>query len=181
MRTTQPSTVREFEQVVYDNRERIYRAACMLLDNDAEAEDLTQSVFVQAWRGWERFEGRSQAYTWLYRILLRAYRRQQRRRWWLVTRSFVNNSSEHETVNQLVDNQPPPDVSARRKDDCSEVRTVMRGMSPKLREVLVLRYTEDWSVDQIAAALGIPTGTVKSRLNFAQQIVAERLRSRGWK
>lgn len=68
----------------------------------------------------------------------------------------------------------------RGKDDCLEVRTVIQGMSPKLRAVLVLRYTEDWPLEKIADALGIPAGTVKSRLNMAQKIVAERLKSRGW-
>jgi RNA polymerase sigma-70 factor (ECF subfamily) len=173
--------VSEFERVVHENRDRIYRVARFLLDDPVEAEDLTQSVFEQAWRGWEKFEGRSQAYTWLYRILLRSYHRQQRRRWFSGLFSSNNHDSGDDPLHAIEDAGPKPDTMAARKDDCMEVRVVMRGMSPKLREVLVMRYTEDWSVQQIAMALDIPEGTVKSRLNLALKTVAERLRSRGWK
>jgi len=169
--------------MVRANRERIYRVARFLLDDPVEAEDLTQSVFEQAWRGWQKFEGRSQPYTWLYRILLRSYHRQRRRRWWseVFSANHHDASPNNEHLQHIEDGSPKPDAMAARNDDCLEVRAVVRGISPKLREVLVLRYTEDWSVQQIAQALDIPEGTVKSRLNLALKTVAQRLRSRGWK
>lgn len=173
--------LREFERVVQENHDRIYRAACLLIDHRVDAEDLTQSVFVQAWRAWAKFEGRSQPYTWLYRILLRTYRRQQRQRWWLDWRLGKTESLAEETTATVADIRPHPDDVTARRDDCLEVRAVIRVLSPKLREVLVLRYTEDWSLAQIAEVLGIPVGTAKSRLIFAQKIVAERLKARGWK
>ena len=176
----QPSTTVDFEQVVRDNRGRIYRAACFLLEDAAEADDLTQQVFVAAWRGWQKFEHRSEPYTWLYRILLRAHSRHRRRRWWrerLLSRRDTDTPAPLDTV---ADEQPTPDHALRSADDCLEVRAVIRGMSPKLRAVLVLRYSEDLSLEEIAATLGVPVGTVKSRLNLAQQVVADRLRKRGW-
>ena len=172
--------VPDFETVVQQNRGRLYRAACFLLDDPAEAEDLTQQVLVAAWRGWARFEGRSEPYTWLYRILLRTHRRYRRRRWWLERLLPVGRDNPVSPLESIVDQRPQPDGQLRRADDCAEVRAVMRGMSQKLREVLVLRYSEDLPLEQIAATLAVPLGTVKSRLNLAQQVVAQRLRQRGW-
>lgn len=175
------ATVSDFDHVVHENRQRIYRAACFLLEDAAEAEDLTQTVFVQAWRGWPAFRGQSATYTWLYRILLRAARRHRRRQWWRLRLARITGAELDRSIESVPDSNPPPDAAARSADDCMEVRAVMRTMSPKLREVLVLRYSEQLSLAEIAAALGVPEGTVKSRLNLAQAAVAQRLRQRGWK
>jgi RNA polymerase sigma-70 factor (ECF subfamily) len=176
----QKLTTVDFEQVVRDKRARIYRAACFLLDDAAEADDLTQQVFVAAWRGWQKFEHRSEPYTWLYRILLRVHSRHQRRRWWRERVLGHRDADSPASLENVADEQPAPDSATRRADDRLEVRAVIRGMSPKLRAVLVLRYSEDLPLEQIAATLGVPVGTVKSRLNLAQQTVADRLRKRGW-
>jgi len=175
------SIVPDFEAVVQQNRGRLYRAACFLLGDPAEAEDLTQQVFVAAWRGWAQFEGRSEPYTWLYRILLRTHRRYRRKRWWVDRLLPFNRENTGSPLESIADERPQPDGRLRQSDDCAEVQAVMRGMSQKLREVLVLRYSEDLSLEAIAATLEVPLGTVKSRLNLAQQVVAQRLRQRGWK
>lgn len=177
--TVETATIVEFDQVVRENRLRVYRAACYLLDDAAEAEDITQAVFVAAWRGWHRFEQRSEPYTWLYRILQRACSRHRRSRWWREHRLTLRRIAVPEGIQSVADDQPDPGVLLQRADDCQEVQSVMRGMSPKLRAVLVLRYSEDLSLEEIAAILEVPLGTVKSRLNLAQQVVAERLRKRG--
>ena len=174
------SIVPDFEAVVQQNRGRLYRAACFLLEDPAEAEDLTQQVFVAAWRGWSQFEGRSEPYTWLYRILLRTHRRYRRKRWWVDRLFPFSRGNEVSPLESIADERPQPDSRLRQVDDCAEVRAVMRGMSQKLREVLVLRYSEDLPLEAIAATLAVPLGTVKSRLNLAQQVVAQRLRQRGW-
>ena len=71
-----------FDEVVEECRTRIYRAACLLLDDPCEAEDVTQQVFLEDWRGWAGFAGRSSAFTWLSRMLLRVCPRHRRRVWW---------------------------------------------------------------------------------------------------
>lgn len=174
------SIVPDFEAVVQQNRGRLYRAACFLLGDPAEAEDLTQQVFVAAWRGWAQFEGRSEPYTWLYRILLRTHRRYRRKRWWVDRLLPFNRENTGSPLESIADERPQPDGRLHQVDDCAEVQVVMRGMSPKLREVLVLRYSEELSLEEMAATLEVPLGTVKSRLNLAQQVVAQRLRQRGW-
>ena len=154
-----------FESAALACRPRIYRAACLLLDDPHEAEDATQQAFVEAWRGWARFEGRSSAFTWLYRILVRTCARRRRRRGWLAWRKAAVDPIE--MASELADPAPGPDARHEQGDTRQAVRTLLRGLSPKLRAVLVLRYVEDCTVLEIARALGVPEGTVKSRLNYA--------------
>jgi RNA polymerase sigma-70 factor (ECF subfamily) len=159
-----------FEATALACRPRIYRAACLLLDDPHEAEDVTQRVFVDAWRGWARFEGRSSAFTWLYRILVRTCARHRRRYGWLAWRLGPLEAAE--AAASLADPAPGPDEHHARSEARADVRAMLRAMSLKLRAVLVLRYVEDCTVPEIARALGIPEGTVKSRLNYALESAA---------
>ena len=161
-----------FDAMAEACRARIYRAACLLMDNEAEAQDVTQQVFIEAWRGWARFEGRASPFTWLYRILIRVCARRRRRRWWRVFHG--GRAVTTDEMDRLPDPRRGPDADAAAADDGRAVRELLRRLSPRLRGVLVLRYVEDWSVPEIARALRIPEGTVKSRVHFALR-TAERM------
>jgi len=159
-----------FEATALACRPRIYRAACLLLADPHEAEDVTQRVFVEAWRGWARFEGRSSAFTWLYRILVRTCARHRRRHGRLAWR--LGPSEPAAAAEAIPDPAPGPAERHARDETHADVRTLLRALSPKLRAVLVLRYVEDCTVPEIARALGLPEGTVKSRLNYALESAA---------
>ncbi|MFT5128886.1 MAG: RNA polymerase sigma-70 factor (ECF subfamily) [Rhodothermales bacterium] len=155
-----------FEAAADECRSRIYRAACLLLDDPCEAEDVTQQVFLEAWRGWDGFAERASAFTWMYRILLRVSARHRRRLWW---RFWRPQSLPHEGAELITD--AGPGVA---DDERQALRTLLRELSPKLREVLVLRYVEELSVSEMADTLRIPQGTVKSRIHYALQVASRR-------
>jgi RNA polymerase sigma-70 factor (ECF subfamily) len=160
----------DFNAMAETYRSRVYRAACLLLDDPHEAEDVTQKVFVEAWRGWSSFEGRSEPFTWLFTILRRVCARHCRRKWWTLFR--FNGFVSWEEADKLISDNPVPDEIQTVKERHFEVRKLLQLLSPRLREVLVLRYIEEYSVRQIADALRIPEGTVKSRINYALLIAS---------
>lgn len=157
-----------FEGLVSTLRGRIHRAACYLVGNHGEAEELTQETFVQAWLGWSRFAGRSEVFTWLYGILLNLCRAHRRRR-----RRTVGLETEPQGE---VDSDP---LEALEEADI--LRRAIGTLSEELRETLVLFYMQDLSLDEVSRALDIPVGTVKSRLSAARKNVREAMLSLGWR
>ncbi len=159
-----------FEAWVNQYRTRIYRAACLLLDNPHDAEDITQQVFMEAWRGGSQFKGRSDPFTWLYTILRRACARHRRRHWW---RIFGQQTESYETLlAQSPAITPAPCEESSLADDIRTVRLILRELSTALREVLILRYVEFYTVSEISHLLKIPEGTVKSRIHYALKVAA---------
>lgn len=131
---------------------RLYRAAA-LLTTEAEASDLVQETFLIAARRRATFDGTSAPYTWLYGILrnlVRDGRKKTARRARLT----------------LVERRPARDperlLAAER--DRARVRDAVRGLPDAHREVVALYYLEELPLAEVADRLGLPAGTVKSRL-----------------
>jgi RNA polymerase sigma-70 factor, ECF subfamily len=156
LRQQEPGAVQE---VVASCGDRLFRSACLLCGDEAEAQDLVQETLLQALRSAKRFRGRSSIYTWLHGILLNLTRHYHRDRKWIV---YDEDLAHRQT--------PPIGASASGLDAetaSSALTQAMRGLSEPHREVLVLRFYEDMKIHEIAAHLGLSKGTVKSRLHYA--------------
>lgn len=133
---------------------RLYRSAARLASVE-EAEDLCQDVFLVAADRWGGFEGRSQPYTWLHGILRNLIRDRRRKQ---ATRA-------RRVAPQLqVMEADTPERQLHRAQDRQRVREAIAGLPEPQREVIARFYVEDRSIAEIAAALGLPEGTIKSRL-----------------
>lgn len=133
-----------------------------------DAEDLTQQTFLQAYRNLGQFKGQAKLDTWIYRIATNEALQYLRRRGRQTTQSLNNE---------------PPD----RNQDCVEqaensrlLETALAGLEPELRAVLMLKEQSALSYNEIADTLGIPEGTVGSRLNRARKRLREELAKIGW-
>jgi RNA polymerase sigma-70 factor (ECF subfamily) len=141
----------------------MFAAAYGLLGNREDAAEAVQQAFVQAWRGARSFDGRAGGLQpWLYAITRRAaidvYRRTRRDR----SHVSLSDGGVHDT---LAVRGPSLDESW-----CTwQVRSALRRLPPNERQVLVLAYFERLTHGEIARQLGIPVGTVKSRMFRAQQ------------
>jgi RNA polymerase sigma factor (sigma-70 family) len=149
---------------------RLRRAAAFLSRDAGEADELLQATFAAAVEAWPRFAGRSSPYTWLYSILLRLARRERER-----------SAREPQAVDsfELPAAGADPAAGAVLKEETQALRQCLQELPQDHREVLVLFYLESMRYRDIAEAVGVPIGTVKSRLYAAKQELARRLQERG--
>jgi RNA polymerase sigma-70 factor, ECF subfamily len=152
-----------FEEVVARYYGPVYRQLWHLSGQTETAADLTQETFVQAWQSLHSFQGRSALRTWLYTIAVRVWQRWKGR----------TGSQEHVLLDGLADTLPDPDQDpaalAEAHSMQEAVREALHRLPEAYRETLVLFYLQGLKYQEIADALGIPLGTVKSRLHAGLQ------------
>lgn len=170
-----------FERLVAERSGDVYALLYRLTEDPEEARDLTQETFLQAFRHVANFRGDADLRTWLYRIAVNQAR--NRRRWWRRRRRDATLSLDARSG----DDDVP--LAARLSDESEadpEQQTLTRERERALlgalgtlarphREVVVLRDIEGLSYEEVAAALEISVGTVKSRLSRGRTELRRRL------
>ena len=137
-------------------------------------EDVAQDVFVQIHRKAATFQGRSSVKTWLYAVAINVCRDHQRHERRAPSAAAADLDSIEPLV-QLPDESLDPLEQLEQQERAALVREAFEELSPAHRTVLYLRDHEDMSYDQIADALGVPLGTVRSRLHNARALLAAAL------
>ena len=171
LQRAQEGNAEAFCALAQAHERRLFQQALALCRNPATAEDLAADTIIEAWKSIGRFDGRCRFSTWLYAILLHRHQklvRQQRSRPVSLSLLPVSEADASERLlERLPDPQPfSPDVLARTDDD-ARLREAVQALPEKHRQVVQLRFFEDAAVSEIAVALGLSVGTVKSRLHHA--------------
>jgi RNA polymerase sigma-70 factor, ECF subfamily len=155
---------------------RVYRFVLRLVRNEATAEDLISEVFLDVWRQAGKFEGRSAASTWLLAIA--------RFKALSVLRRKPEQELDDETAAAIEDPSDDPETALEKKDKGAVLRKCLTGLSAEHREIIDLVYYHEKSVEEVAAIVGIPEATVKTRMFYARKKLAELLKEngveRGW-
>ena len=150
-----------FEQLVITYREPVFRLALRMCGNAADAEEAAQDAFLSAWKGLPNFRGDSRFSTWLYQLTTHAaidlLRRQKRQ----ISAEDIDGVSPQ-------DDAPGPQQQAEQSETRKAVREAVLALPEEQRQIVVLRFMEELSYEEIGAALKLPPGTVKSRLNRAK-------------
>jgi RNA polymerase sigma-70 factor, ECF subfamily len=155
-----------FAELFHQYKNLVYRTAYLMLNNGQEAEDALQEVFLKVHRTLETYDpGRGALTTWLYRITVNHCLNERRR-------------SAPVIVPLVSSNGHGPSVEGQVADD-DEMARALAGLSEKLKAVVVLRYYAGLAYAEIAEALDVPLGTVKSRLNQALAELRVRLEPEG--
>jgi RNA polymerase sigma-70 factor, ECF subfamily len=144
---------------------RSYRLATLILRDHDEAEDATQEAIVRAWSSWGTLRDRSRFDAWFDRILVNVCRNRMRH-----ARTIRMVALDHTHDLQTADSHGA--TIARLALEPAFAR-----LSPDQRIVVVLRFWRDLSVDDMAERLGVPAGTVKSRLHYALKALREAVES----
>jgi RNA polymerase sigma-70 factor (ECF subfamily) len=159
-------------QVLYARHHvRVYRFVLRHVRNEATAEDLISEVFLDVWRQAGRFEGRSAVTTWLLSIARFKALSAMRRR--------PDEELDEERAESIVDEGDDPEVIAQKRDKGEALRQCLTALSAEHREVIDLVYYHEKSVEEVAAIVGIPEATVKTRMLYARKRLSELLKAKG--
>lgn len=163
---------------VYQNR--LFGFVRRMVNDAEEAADITQDAFIRAFQAIHRFDGRCSVRTWLFRIAYNLCVDRARKVDRTPNEFRLDHGYEDDETVELADVRWDPENIVMNDEFFELVEKGVASMSEKLRSVLLLHDKEDLSYDEIAETLGIPVGTVKSRLflarNHLQSVVGEYLR-----
>jgi RNA polymerase sigma-70 factor, ECF subfamily len=157
----------EFEERLTECGPLAYRVARGVLRNDADAEDVAQEALLRAYRRFERLRDRSRFRAWLVRISFR------------LAIDRVRSAKRRETRETLWSRSAPTvftEDAAATSEFQMHLERAMEELPDKHRLVLLMAAMEGHTLEETAATLGLPIGTVKSRLFFARKQLAEKLR-----
>ena len=162
IRGAQSGSVPDLEALFRSHWPRAYRAAYLVVHYSAAAEDIAQEAFLSAVRNLDRFDRRRPFGPWLHRIVV------NRAIDWSRARALRRESGDD--VLGLVAAPAPP-----ARDDAQPLAAALAGLSPEHRAVIVMRHLLDYTPGEISEALGLPRGTVNSRLRRGLDELAGKL------
>jgi RNA polymerase sigma-70 factor (ECF subfamily) len=165
------------DECVRQHAEGVYRLALRLTRNEAEAEDVMQDAFLSAFKGIDKFDGRSSLRTWLYRIAYNAaVMRLRRRKPVHVSLDEAADPQDQSMMPQaFYDWSSLPNRELEKEEVREEMERAIGELPPKLRAVFVMRELEDLSTEETARALEVTEEAVKTRLHRARLWLRERL------
>jgi RNA polymerase sigma-70 factor (ECF subfamily) len=165
----------EFERIVREFQDKIFRLAYSMLGDRAAAEETAQDVLLRVWKGLPRFRAESSLSTWIYSITRNACLT-ARGRGGLHAVSLEEPAARLEAERRVAatwPSAPAPDAAA-----------LLDRLPSKYRQVVALFYMQEKSYDEVASMLGLPVGTVKTylfraRKSLAEELAGERVRKGG--
>jgi RNA polymerase sigma-70 factor (ECF subfamily) len=158
-----------FREIYRTLREPVWTLVVSLVGDPLQAQDVVQNVFFKAFRGLAGFRFRSSLFTWIYRIACNESRNYLRKRDVpaVPLEDIVGSRYEADAARVPEGTRTGADI----------LKSAVMQLPFKMREVVILKYQEDLSYDEMSRILGCPPGTVASRLNRALAELEARLRA----
>lgn len=142
-------TKEELADLIFENKESMYRLAYTIVENDADAQDAVGDAIVKAFGNIQRLRKKTSAKSWLMQILVNS------------AHDIVRKRSKWKIVEKQLEDTAV--TEAFESDEMLPIVIVME-LKEEFREIIILYYYEEFSVGEISRMLKIPIGTVKSRL-----------------
>jgi RNA polymerase sigma-70 factor (ECF subfamily) len=167
----------QFEEVVREHQEFVFRTLVRLTGRGEHVEDLAQEVFLRLYRGLESFRGDAKLTTWLYRITLNVAQDEWKRR----KKEQVNTSFDDPDAG-WAERIPGSDGDAEqiltRRQSMAAVNDALGELSEPERAVIVMFHQEECTYEQIAVVLKLPLNTVRTHLHRGRQKLKDKLKAR---
>jgi len=189
LRRAQKGDRSAYGHVVIAYQDRLYNAMLRLIGDREEARDLTQEAFTRGLSKLDGFRGDASPYTWLFRIAVNLgisrLRKVQRHRVFSLSWSGPSGNGHHggdDQASSLADRlaheaTTPPERDLEKREEAEQVLAALGRLDAEYRAVLVMRDIEGFDYQQMADVLGLPLGTLKSRLFRARLALRDELRS----
>ncbi len=164
-----------FGELVQQTQGRVYSLAYAFLGHPQEAEDLTQEVFMRAWRALPAFRGEARFTTWLYRIAANVCLNQQRQ-----LRGQAAHIGDEQRLEEAPAEQADPAEAVALAERNARLWQAVADLPARYRLAVALFYQQQLSYEEVATTLGLPLGTVKAQLNRARIALAATLGEEGF-
>ena len=163
-----------FGELVRRYQDRLYNTVYRLLDNADDAQDVVQDAFLNAYQSLDGFKGDSQFFTWLYRIAVNtAISHKRKQRLTLSIDAGRNGESRVEPID--ASDASRPGHALEQAEEERRVQRALNRLSPEHRAVLIMKDMEGQKYETMAEILGVPIGTIRSRLHRARTELRELL------
>lgn len=169
---------RAYEELLIRFQQPVYALALRLLDDQSEASDVVQEVFLKVFRNVGSFRGQSTLKTWIYRITVNEAH--NARRWFFRHRraevELDKNPDESRNWKEIIpDRSRSPFDAAFDGEQHIMIEAALKRINPIFREAVALRDISDLAYEEIAEILGVSLGTVKSRILRGREALREEL------
>ena len=161
--TELPYGTRAFEELLKRHENLLYRVCLRILNNEADANDVSQEVMVKVYKALPRFEGRSTFKTWLIQIA---------RNTCFTMQSKLKRKREFQ---DMLENEQSEEPQAKISTDAFDVETILGDLNERDREVLVMRYIAELQFDEIAEVCDISLSAAKMRVYRATEALKQKL------
>ena len=162
-----------FDALIRRYQSRLVHSLEYALGSREDALDAAQLAFVSVWKNLSGFRRKAAFYSWLYRIALNAARTSRRRQ--RVDTGSLDTLQEYGDLAQDLSPSSKPELVATAAERVELVQRALQSIATEFRQPLVLREIDGMSYDEIAVAMEIPVGTVRSRIFRARQELTQRL------
>ena len=166
---------RGFDDLLKENKDRIFNLLFRLTGDYHTAEDLFQETFLRAYRGLDRYEGRSATFTWLYSIALNVYKDHARKRKKTYFAAGAIDPGDFPAPESGAD----PEAALLRKEENAMLQEQLVALKPGLRVPVVLFYIEGMAVGRIAESTGKSEASIKTALHRARKKLQTALGGKG--
>lgn len=158
-----------FEALVLDNQKKVYNLALKMTGNENDALDISQEAFIKAYTGLKNFRAESRFSVWLYRLTYNLsidfIRKNQRTQ--VSSLTYIDDNGDYADF-EIPDISCEPESEIEKRELREAISKGIEELPDKHREILIMREITGMSYDDIALALGLSEGTVKSRISRAR-------------
>jgi RNA polymerase sigma-70 factor, ECF subfamily len=173
---TEAQRKQEFEHLMKASHRQALNLAYRLTNNLAEAEDLVQESFVRAYRFFHRYDRSLSFNSWLYRIITNVHIDSLRRKSRVRTTSLDHSGVDGNIAWEIPDEQAIPDRDMMNAELNDKLQLALKAMTPEFRSAVLLADVEGMAYEEIAEAMNISVGTVRSRIHRGRKQLRDRLK-----